>query len=121
MSTYESQGHEIIFIDESGFEKDMPRKWGCSKKGKRCYGSHDWQAKTKENVIGALWNKTIIAAQSFPSYINTDLFYNWIKNTLLPKLKRWKKEKKPVIVMDNASFHKNEQIRKSSNKIFFEN
>ena len=64
-------------------------------------------------IIGALWNKTIIAAQSFASYVNTDLFYNWIKKILLPKIKRWKKEKKPVIVMDNASFHKNDKIRKA--------
>ena len=91
----------------------MPRRHGYSQKGKRCYGNHDWQSKAKENVIGALWNKTIIAAQSFSSYINTEIFYNWLKNNLLPKIKGWKKDKKPVIVMDNASFHKNEKIKKA--------
>lgn len=113
MITYEFEGHELIFIDESGFEKDMPRKYGCSEKGKRCYGTHDWQSKTKENVIGALWDKTIIAAQSFSSYINTEIFYGWLKDNLLPKIKRWKKKVKPVIIMDNASFHKDKKIRKA--------
>ena len=88
IATYKSNGHEIVFLDESGFEKDIPRIYGYSQKGKRCYGSHDWQSKIKENVIGALWNKTIIAAQYFSSYINTERFYNWLNNTLLPKIKR---------------------------------
>ncbi|GAO97724.1 hypothetical protein Cva_00363 [Caedimonas varicaedens] len=33
----------------------MPRTHGYSPKGKRCEGIHDWGAKGRTNVIGALF------------------------------------------------------------------
>ena len=38
--------------------------------------------------------------------INADVFYNWMKQDLLPKL-----PESSVVVMDNASFHKRKDIQ----------
>ena len=57
----ESSGKCIVYIDESGFSQDMPRTHGYAKKGQRCYGKHDWQAKGRINVIGAFANKKMLA------------------------------------------------------------
>ena len=41
----------------------------------------------------------------FDSTINSDVFYAWLTQDLLPKV-----QKGSIIVMDNASFHKREDI-----------
>ncbi len=44
----------IVYIDESGFAHDMPRTHGYVLAGKRCFGTHNWQARGRTNAIGAL-------------------------------------------------------------------
>jgi len=90
-----------VYLDESGFAQSMPRLHGYSALGERCYGTHDWQAKGRVNVIGAIINMTFITLSLFSFNINSDVFYAWLTQDLLPKL-----QKDTVIVMDNASFHK---------------
>ena len=58
---YESKNRILSYIDESGFASDMPRQYSYSKVGKRCYGDHNWNAKGRENVIGALVNNSLTA------------------------------------------------------------
>ncbi len=86
----------------------MPRTHGYSSKGDRCYGIHDWGAKGRTNIIGALIEKDLLVADLFQTNINTTIFSNWIQESLIPKLPNHS-----VIVMDNASFHKGAAIKKS--------
>ena len=51
---YKLESRVLSYIDESGFASDMPRRYGYSKVGNRCYGTYNWNAKGRENVIGAL-------------------------------------------------------------------
>ncbi len=103
-----SAGHHLVFIDESGFSHSMPRIYGYSNKGERCYGSHDWGAKGRINVIGALIEKDLLVADLFQTNINTRTFNNWVTKSLIPKLPN-----KSVLIMDNATFHKGAQIKQS--------
>jgi hypothetical protein len=64
----------IIYIDESRFSHDMPRVRGYSKKGQRCYGTHDWGAKGRTNAIGALIGATLLTESLFESTINSEVF-----------------------------------------------
>ena len=86
----------------------MPRTHGYSIKGKRCYGVHDWQAKGRKNAIGAIIEFTFLTLDLFDSNINSDIFYAWLTQELLPKAPT-----NSVIVMDNASFHKREDMMKA--------
>ena len=95
-------------MDESGFAKDMPRTHGYSKKGRRCYGVHNWNAKGRTNAIGAIIGFTFLTAALFDANINSDIFYAWLTQDLLPKIPI-----NSVIVMDNASFHKREDMKKA--------
>ncbi|WP_201800083.1 transposase [Beggiatoa leptomitoformis] len=56
MNRYKQFDRQIVFIDESGFAHDMPRRFGYAPIGKRCFGTQDWNAKGRTNVIGALLN-----------------------------------------------------------------
>ena len=79
----------------------MPRNYGYPDIGSRCYGTQDWHAKGRLNAIGAIVGMTFITLSLFASSINSDVFYAWLTQDLLPKVKSG-----AVIVMDNATFHK---------------
>jgi len=85
----------------------MPRTHGYAPKGQRCYGKHDWGAKGRTNIIGALLAGVLLTISLFQTTINTEIFTAWIAHDLLPKL-----PPKSVIIMDNASFHKGSEMQK---------
>ncbi len=101
MNEHRESGKTIVYIDESGFAEDMPRRYGYADKGKRSFGKHDWHKQARTNVIGALVGACLLTTGLFTSSINGDIFHNWVQEDLLPKL-----PKNSVIVMDNATFHK---------------
>lgn len=86
----------------------MPRTHGYSKKGKRCYGKHNWGAKGRTNVIGALLGKFLLTVSLFSSSINTNIFNTWVEEELIPKL-----PPNSVVILDNASFHKGAQMQQA--------
>ena len=53
----------------------------------------------------------LFALDYFETNMNSCIFYDWCKQTLVPSLKT-----KCVIVMDNARFHKNKRIQKLLNR-----
>lgn len=103
---YKEQSRPLVFIDESGFAHDMPRTHGYATKGKRCFGTHDWGAKGRTNVIGALLFGALLTVSLFQTNVNTTIFNAWVVEDLIPKLPH-----KSVIIMDNASFHKGALMR----------
>ncbi|MGG2142345.1 transposase [Symbiopectobacterium sp. RP] len=103
---YEKEGKPIVFIEESGFPHDTPRAQGCSPKGQRCFGLKNGGGKGRTNVIGALLGTTLFAIGLFDININSDVFYSWVTQVLIPVL-----HKNSVIVMDNATFHKKHNIQ----------
>ena len=98
---YQQEGKPLVYLDESGFSHDMPRTHGYSVKGARCYGVHDWHAKGRINAIGAISNFTFITLALFETTINSDVFFAWLTQDLLPHI-----PSNAVIIMDNATFHK---------------
>ena len=103
---YQAAGKPIIYIDESGFSLDMPRHYGWSSKGTRCYGKRDWQARGRINVTGALLNNRLLNVGLFDGNINSDVFYAWMTQEVLPQA-----PPEAVIVLDNAAFHKRKDIQ----------
>ena len=86
----------------------MPRTYGYSVKGKRCYGTQDWNAKGRTNAIGAMIGFAFLTVALFEGNINGDVFDTWLEQELLPVL-----PDSSVIVMDNASFHKRDDMIES--------
>lgn len=86
----------------------MPRTHGYAIKGKRCYGKHEWGAKGRTNVIGALLGGVLLTVSLFQTTINTDVFNSWVTEDLIPRL-----PDKSVVVMDNASFHKGSAMKEA--------
>ncbi|MEI2773969.1 MAG: IS630 family transposase [Candidatus Competibacter sp.] len=105
-AAYEAAGRTLVWIDESGFARDMPRRFGYAPVGQRCHGRWDWHAKGRTNVIGALLGSQLIAVGLFESSVNAEVFLAWLCQVLLPQL-----PPAAVIVLDNAAFHKRQDIQ----------
>lgn len=104
---YEKEGRPIVYVDESGFTHDMPRTHGYARRGSRCFGNHDWNAKGRKNVIAGLFGSSLIGCGIVEANVDTAAFNTWIEKILIPDL-----PKNSVVVMDNASFHKSQQTKK---------
>lgn len=83
----------------------MPRTHGYSYRGKRCYDLHNWQARGRINAIGAIVGFVFLTVALFEGSVNSDVFYAWLTQGLIPVL-----PPNAVVVMDNASFHKREDM-----------
>ena len=108
IEVHKKASRPIVYIDESGFAHDMPRTHGYTAKGKRCFGTHDWQARGRINVIGALLGTELLTVGLFTGNINSDVFHGWLEDNLIPKL-----PPTSVLVMDNTTFHKRSDTKNS--------
>jgi transposase len=106
ITNYKKQGKTIVYIDESGFESDMSRPYGYAHIGQKCAGKSDWHSKKRINAIGAITDFFLITVTLFAGSINSEVFFQWVIQDLLPKL-----PESCVIVMDNATFHKRLDIQ----------
>ena len=96
-----------MYVDESGFANDMPRTHGYAECGKRCCGTHNWNAKGRKNVIAALTGSSLIGCGIVGGNVDTAVFNTWIEKILIPDLPI-----NSVVIMDNATFHKSHKTRK---------
>ena len=103
---YERDGRPIVYIDESGFATDMPRTHGYAPKGRRCVGTHDWQARGRINVIGALLAGTLLSIGLTQANVDADIFNLWLTGDLVPKI-----PPASVLIMDLATFHRRADTR----------
>jgi transposase len=108
LEQHKEEARPLVYLDESGFAHDMPRLHGYAIKGQRCFGTHDWGAKGRTNVIGALLLVVLLTVSLFKTNVNTEIFTSWVVEDLIPKL-----PPKSVIIMDNASFHKGQAMKKA--------
>ncbi|ULJ63601.1 IS630 family transposase [Wielerella bovis] len=103
---YEQEKRPIVYIDESGFKNQTYHPYAYAPRGQVCHGNHNWQIKNTTNAIGALYQNQLIAVGLYEFSINSDVFYSWVQNVLLPQL-----PPNSVLVMDNATFHKRQDIQ----------
>ena len=84
----------------------MPRTHGYAPRGDRCTGKHDWNAKGRVNVIGALLAGVLLSVGLTGENVDADIFNLWLTHDLIPKLPLG-----AVLVLDNATFHKRADTR----------
>lgn len=94
----------MIYIDETGFAPSTCRDYGWAKKGLRVRGMQQANLRPRTSLVGAYWNKQLIAPMLFEGSCNAELFNDWLEHQLLPSLLVGS-----VLVMDNATFHKTER------------
>ena len=104
---YKSHGKEnIVYFDESGFEKHSYRPHGWALRGQKVYGDMSGNNRKDVNLIMAQRRDQWLAPVVFKGTCNTELVNTWIKDFLIKEL-----HKPSIIVMDNARFHNKSEIR----------
>ncbi len=105
---FKSHGKEnIVYFDESGFEKYSYRPHGWALRGQKVYGNVSGNNRKDVNLIMGQRRDKWLAPVVFKGTCNTALVNTWIKDFLLKELQR-----PSVIVMDNARFHKKSEIQR---------
>lgn len=94
---------DIICLDESYIVTNMCNKFGWSKKGEKIEKYIKANPK-KYSIMLAINNKKIISSKIYEENVNKNLFYEYLKKDLLPKIKN------KYILMDNVSFHRSKEI-----------
>lgn len=115
---YRRRGKEFVYIDESGFEPEVTRRYGYAPKGVRVYGLISGHRRPRTSLIAARMTSGFQAPVLFEGNCNTAFFNVWLKKELCPLL-----NENHVIIMDNVPFHKGiktkEIIHSTGAKILF--
>ena len=96
---------KVVYIDETGIDTYLYREYGRSPKGKKVFGKIRGRKYQRVGIVAAKMGHEIIAPFEYNETMNSDLFEGWFENILLPIL-----PPESIIVMDNASFHRKNQL-----------
>ena len=97
--------HNIVYVDESGFEPSVYRRYGWSLRGKKVYGERSGHRRPRTSLIAARRGKEFLAPMLFLGTTNGNIFKDWLRDILCKELRPGS-----TIILDNASFHKNKDL-----------
>lgn len=94
---------DLVFVDESGIDTRMVRRYARAAPGERAHGSAPFGRYGRLTITGGLSLEGLVAPMTSTSAMNTDLFLGYVDQVLIPALV----EKKPgaVVVLDNLKPH----------------
>ena len=115
---YRRRRKKFVYIDESGFEPEVTRRFGYAPKGRRVYGLISGHRRPRTSLLAARMNTGFEAPFLFEGTCNTKVFNAWLKKELCPLL-----GSDHIVIMDNVPFHKaassREIIRSTGAEILF--
>jgi transposase len=91
----------LVFIDETGLNTKMARRYGRCPVGQRCVSAvphGHWQSST---FIAALRHQTIEAPFLIEGAVDADVFTTYLEQVLCPQL-----HEGDTVILDNLSTHK---------------
>jgi transposase len=94
-----------VFLDESGLNASMTRSHAWVKKGTEYVERTPTNWGTNLTIVGAIRLSGWVVQSSRFKTMNKERFVEWLKRTMLPKLRRG-----DVLVMDNLKAHKDERV-----------
>lgn len=100
-----------VYIDESGFKRYSYRPHGWAPRGQKVYGNVSGSNRKASNLIMAQRDGRWLAPEIFTENCTAQVFNTWLENRLLPLLKQ-----ASILILDNARFHKKDEIRALARK-----
>jgi transposase len=98
----------LVFIDETGAQTNMARRYGRAPRGERLVAKVPWgHWKTTTFVAALRWDR-VTAPAVFDGPMDGDCFLAYVEQVLAPTL-----EPGDIVVMDNLSSHKVAGIRQA--------
>jgi len=99
---------KLIFIDESGINTGMARRYGRAPIGQRVEGAKPRNTGANISLVGALRLSGITAIMMLKGAINGAAFKTFVEDLLVPTLQPGDR-----VLMDNLNIHKGEEIEKA--------
>lgn len=96
----------IVYFDESNFNKHSYRPHGWALKGSKIFANVSGNNRKEINLIMAQRGQEWLAPMLFTGNCHAGLVNEWIEKFLLKELSQ-----PSLIVMDNAAFHKKSEIK----------
>lgn len=103
---YRRRGKRFVYLDESGFEPEVSRRYGYAPKGVRVYGLISGHRRPRTSLLAARMDEGFEAPFLFEGNCNAALFNAWLKKELSPLLNN-----DHIVIMDNVPFHKTASAR----------
>lgn len=97
----------LIFVDESGVNITLARRYGRAPGGHRAHGARPINWSHNVSLIGALSTAGVVAAMSLTGSTDAQAFCTYLREVLSPCLRE-----RDVVVMDNLSVHKVREVRR---------
>ena len=97
---------KLIFVDESGCNTSMTRRYGRSARGKRVRFYRPVNRGANISFVGAIRNNGHVGIAAYNGAVNVRRFLDFVIRVLLPAL-----QEGDVVVMDNLRVHKHPAIR----------
>ena len=94
-------------MDESGFQQYYDREYGYAPRGEKVFGEVPGMRFARTNLVAAQIGGELIAPMYYEQSTNSAVFEVWFEGRLMPLLKPG-----TLIIMDNAPFHRKEELRK---------
>ena len=101
----------LVYIDESGFELETFRPYAWSPRGQKVHGERNACKRPRTSLIAAKCGKKLLAPILFQGSTNSLLFNHWLEHHLLQEL-----ETPSILILDNARFHKKDDVRQIAEK-----
>jgi transposase len=102
------QYRRLIFVDESGCNIAMTRRYGRARRGMRVHDSVPKNFGRNVTILGALSCTGLVAVMSVEGATDTAVFRAYVEQVLVPTLAAG-----DIVVMDNLSSHKVSGIREA--------
>lgn len=99
---------DLVFVDETGSNLAMTRRYARSPKGSRVYGDTPYQRGNNLTLIGAMALRGLIGEMTLPGATDGLAFKVYVTQVLVPNL--WSGA---CVVMDNLPAHKVTGIREA--------
>jgi len=82
----EVQLKERVFIDETGINLAMTRRYARAKSGKRAYSKCPYNRGKNITMIGAIATSGFLAPFTFEGWTNKEAFLTYVTQVLVPEL-----------------------------------
>lgn len=99
---------KLVFLAESGVNIDMVRRYGRAKNKNRVNDYAPVNTPKKTTLVSSVRLDGTQAYEFFQGSLNGKNFLSYVKNTLIPNLK-----KGDIVVMDNLSCHKVKGVKEA--------
>jgi transposase len=96
----------LVFVDESGIDHELVKQRAWSERGQKVIEERIGRTHTRTSMIAGLCAGKILALFCMKEHINGEVFYTWLKEHLIPKLRPGQ-----MVILDNINFHHYVEIR----------